>query len=180
MTHPVSIWDGSRRIAFFNDPANPLHANQELHVLRDDNLIGVVLITSVGILNAYGNFYSHIQHLELSVKDEIAVPAPDALPTHLPDRGLGRILYTSLAPDGRVWVVIDRGVKDGVDADTDADALLEGRKIGTVKILFSGRTLSYGLLDREAIVPLYKISESLIRFNEKSAAPPAAPVPPAK
>lgn len=166
---PASVWDGGRRFAIFTDPSNPLRANQEMFVLRDDDLVGLVLITDVGSLNVYGNFYSHLRHYEFSPKDRIAIPEPDSLPMRLPDRKLGQVLFTSIAPDGRIWVVIDRGSKDGIDIDTPADTMLDGRKIGTVKMLFCGRTLSYGLVDREAIVPAYRIDEALIRFNDKTS-----------
>ncbi len=166
---PASVWDGGRRFAIFTDPSNPLRANQEMFVLRGDDVVGLVLITDVGSLNVYGNFYSHLRRYEFGSKDRIAIPEPDALPMRLPNRKLGQVLFTSLAPDGRIWVVVDRGLKDGIDIDTPVDAMLENRKIGTVKMLFCGRTLSYGLLDREAIVPAYRIDETLIRFGDKTS-----------
>jgi len=164
---PNSIGDGGKRMAIVNDEQNPLRVGQEMHVMRGDDIIGMFYVTNVGRLNVYGNFYSPIRDILLTNKDDVAIPRPESLQPRLENTSLARILFNSLAPDGRIWAVIDRGAKDGVEFGQTAAVLLDGRVVGVFKTIFVGKRISYGLIDREAIVSINVVDSLIVDFSRK-------------
>jgi len=163
--HPGTVWDRGRSMAVMNDGSNTFRAGQELFVLRGDQIIGVFYITSIGSINTYGSFFTHLRELRPTGKDVIAVPIPGELPARLSDTAKAQVLFHTQDPAGRIWAVIDRGLKNGVEVENKAPALFNGRAIGTFKVIFAGRNLSYGILERESIFPENKTGSLIIDFG---------------
>jgi hypothetical protein len=163
--HPKSIWEDGKRMAIVADELNPLRVGQEMHVMRGDDIVGIMYVTNIGRMYVYGYFFSPVRGFKLISKDNVAIPQPESLPARLPNKSQAQILFHSMAPDGRIWAVIDRGIKDSIDYGQEAPALLDGRRIGIFKVFFAGKKLSYGLLDREAIISVNKIDECTIDFS---------------
>jgi hypothetical protein len=166
--HPGSAWDGGRRLTVINDIRNPIHNGDEMFVLRGDDVVGIFRATSGGILNTYGDFFSHIRNFNPAVTDYVAVPKPGGQPPHSPVASQALVLFDSQAPAGRLWVVVDRGAKDGFKTGAVGAALLRGRKIGDFTILAAGDNISYGLLEREAIVSLSEIANVIVDLPVKN------------
>ncbi len=165
--HPVAIWDKGRSVAVMNDKSNPYRIGQEMFVLRGDAIIGLLHATYIGSINTYGSFFSHMRDLRLTVKDTIAAPLPDEMPGRLSSTSRAQVLYHSQDPTGRLWAVIDRGTKSGIEAEQEAAALFNGRAIGTFKVVFAGKNISYGTVDRQAIFPERKTGELIFDFGPK-------------
>jgi len=166
MTAPSSVYDNSRRAAVVFSNSNPILPGFELPVFRGDSLVGLLHITQTGNVNAYGDFFSHINGFFLTKGDRIAVPLADTLPPRLPDESLAQIILTSMSQDG-LWLVIDRGAVNGVSAGDQAAALLDGVYVGFMKIIFAGRKISYGLLIRDAILPYTETPKLIIDLKQK-------------
>jgi len=148
--HPSSIWENGKRVAIFNDDKNSVSTGNELPVLRDDRIIGMLYIKAVGGFNAYGNFYSHDKKIKIEKNDFVAIPLPDALPARCPNVDYARILLHTLSDDG-IWILIDRGIDDGLDDEWEAAVLKNGTYVGYFELVFAGKDISYGKLFREAI-----------------------------
>jgi hypothetical protein len=138
----------------------------ELPVIRGDEVIGLFKCSSIGTMNIHGYFGSHSKDVILKKSDAILSPLPDALPVRNPNSNIGTTLFSSQTAT-KLWLVVDRGSGDGLDASAKASAFLDGAYIGYYTVSFLGRSISYGTLTREAIFPLHRLDDIVIDFSRQ-------------
>ncbi|HOY64772.1 MAG: hypothetical protein BWY28_02693 [bacterium ADurb.Bin236] len=164
--YPQSIWDRGKRVSFMYGKRSTIPVGLELPVVRGDEVIGIFKCSSIGTMNIHGYFGSHSKDIILKKSDAILSPLPDALPVRNPNNSIGTTLFASQTAT-KLWLVVDRGSGDGLDADSKAAAFLDGVYVGYYTISFLGRSISYGTLAREAIFPLHRLDDIVIDFSQR-------------